>query len=63
MGFTIAEKRKEKKMSQETLSVKSGVSRAIISELETGKRTDTTLGTLRRLAKALDCKVSDIFFA
>lgn len=62
MGYKIAEKRKEQNLSQESLSRKSGVSRAIISDLETGRRTDTTIGTLRKLANALNCGIGDIFF-
>lgn len=62
MGYKIAEKRKEQNLSQESLSRKSGVSRAIISDLETGRRTDMTIGTLRKLANALNCGIGDIFF-
>lgn len=48
-------------MSQEQLSVKSGVSRTIISGLESGRITVTSTGTLVKIAAALDKKVSDIF--
>lgn len=44
------------------LSEKSGVSRAIISKLENEEKVVTTTETLRKLAKALDCTVGEIFF-
>lgn len=61
MRYRIKEERKLKKMSQEQLSVKSGVSRTIISGLESGRITVTSTGTLVKIAGALDKKVSDIF--
>ncbi|MFQ9195277.1 MAG: helix-turn-helix transcriptional regulator [Candidatus Gastranaerophilaceae bacterium] len=61
MRYRIKEERKLKKMSQEQLSVKSGVSRTIISGLESGRITVTSTGTLVKIAAALDKKVSDIF--
>lgn len=62
MGYRIKELREEKKMSQEDLSKKSGVSRTIISGLESGTVKETSTKTLRKIAVALDKKVSDIFF-
>ena len=62
MGYKIKECREELKMSQEELAQKSGVSRTIISGLETGSIEVTTTGTLLKIAKALNRKVSDIFF-
>lgn len=62
MGYKIKEVREEKNMSQEQLALKSNVSRTIISGLESGKITVTTTETLLKIAKALDRKVSDIFF-
>lgn len=59
--YRIKEARKRKKMTQEELSKKSGVSRAIISGLESGRTTVTTTETLLRIAEALGEKVSDIF--
>src|ERR1035441_8257878 len=46
-------------LSQATLSTRTGVSRAIISELEQG-RGDARLTTLSRLAKGLGATVSDL---
>lgn len=61
--YKIKEFREELKMSQEELARKSGVSRTIISGLETGTISVTTTKTLLAIAEALGKKVSDIFFA
>lgn len=62
MGYKIKEKRKEKKMTQEELAAKSGVSRATISGLENGTVRATSSKTLVKLARALDTTVDQIFF-
>ena len=62
MGYKIKECRDEKNMTQQELSEKSGVSRTIISGLESGTITTTTTGTLLKIANALNKKVSEIFF-
>lgn len=49
--------------TQEKLSEISGVSRALISLLETSDETKTSTGTLLKLAKAMNCRVTDIFVA
>lgn len=61
--YRIKEYRDELKMSQEELARKSGVSRTIISGLETGTISVTTTKTLLAIAEALGKNVSDIFFA
>ncbi|MBQ9614002.1 MAG: helix-turn-helix transcriptional regulator [Lachnospiraceae bacterium] len=61
MEYRIKECREEAGMSQEELAKKSGVSRTIISGLESGSITTTTTKTLLRIAEALGLKVSDIF--
>ena len=53
---------REKKMSQCELAEKSGVSRTVISGLESGAITTTTTDTLLKIARALDTNVADIFF-
>ena len=60
-AYRIKELRDKKKMTQQELAEKSGVSRSIISELETGKRTKTTTETLLKIAKALDSSINYIF--
>lgn len=62
MEYKIKEFREELGISQEELSEKSGVSRAIISGLERGTIKVTTTKTLVKIAEALGKKVSDIFF-
>ena len=58
MQCKIKKIRVENKMSQEELSEKSGVSRAIISGLESGRIDVTTTDTLVKIATALNRKVS-----
>lgn len=62
MGFKIKEYRKRIGMSQQELSEKSGVSRTIISGLESGRIKVTSTGTLLKIALAMDAEVGDIFF-
>lgn len=63
MGYRVKEIREEKKLTQEELSKKSGVSRTIISAIESGKEeVTTTTKTLLKIAKALDTTVDAIFF-
>lgn len=62
MKNILKEVRKEKEMSQQELAEKSSVSRIVISELETGKTEVVTNTTLEKIAKALNRKVTDIFF-
>lgn len=55
--------RKKQKLTQIELSKKSGVSRTIISSLENQKEIITTTGTLKKIAKALNCQVTEIFYS
>ena len=61
MQYKIKMMREKKKMTQEALSEKAGVSRAIISRLESGEEVVTTKETLLKIANALGCRVSEIF--
>ena len=61
MQFRIKELRKASRMSQEELSEKSGVSRTIVSFLENGNETDTKVGTLQKIATALDVPIAALF--
>lgn len=61
MEYKIKECREKAGLSQVELSEKAGVSRAIISGLESGSITTTTTTTLIKIADALGKKVSDIF--
>lgn len=62
MGYKIKDCRRQLNISQEELSRRSGVSRTIISGLESGSITVTKTDTLTRIANALGKRVGDIFF-
>lgn len=61
MELNLRRVRRSLDITQEELSRKSGVSRATISTLENGTATDTTVGTITKLAEALGVNVSDLF--
>lgn len=63
MGYKIKELREKKKMTQEELAEKSGVSRVTISGLENGTNRATTTKTLQNIARALDVSIDQIFFS
>lgn len=63
MGYRIKEVREEKRMTQEELAEKSGVSRGTISALENGSMRNTGSKTLLKIASALGVTVDRIFFA
>lgn len=60
MEYKIKHYREEQRISQTELALRSKVSRAIISGLETGTIKVTTTETLSKIANALGKKVSDI---
>lgn len=60
MEFNLKKLRAESGMTQVELSEKSGVGRITISRLESGELKETTLGTLTKLAKALQVSVDDL---
>lgn len=62
VGYKVKEVREEKRMTQEELSKKSGVSRPTIVAIENGEAKDVKVSTLLKLANALDTTVSAIFF-
>lgn len=59
--IAIQELREKRKMSQEELADKSGVSRTTISLIETDKATTVKLSTLQKIAFALEVPVSYFF--
>lgn len=61
MNNRIQEIRTTLKLSQEELAKVSGVSRTVISQLESGTRKTITSATMLRLSKALKAPVEDIF--
>jgi transcriptional regulator with XRE-family HTH domain len=62
MGYRVREIREQKKMSQEELEQKSGISRQTISAIENDKAGDVKVGTLRALANALETTIDNLFF-
>ena len=61
MHYKVKEIRIKNGFTQEELSRKSGVSRAIISKLESNEEVVTSTDTLKRIANALNVSVSAIF--
>ena len=62
MGYKVKEVREERRMTQEELAEKSGVSRPTIVAIENGNAKDVKISTLLKLASALNTTVSEIFF-
>lgn len=62
MEYRIREEREAAGMSQEELAKNAGVSRTIISGLESGRIKITTTETLQKIASALGKRITDIFF-
>ena len=62
MKNKIKEYRENSNMTQEDLAEKSAVSRNTISTLERGTNTNVTYEIMERISKALNKKVSTIFF-
>jgi len=53
--------REGRKMTQDSLAAKSGVSRVTISMIENGNLSDVKVSTLQKLALALDVPVASFF--
>ncbi len=62
MGYRLREIREQKKMTQEALAEKSGISRQTISAIELNKCEQVKSGTLVALATALETTIDNIFF-
>lgn len=61
MQYKVKEWREKLGLSQEELAKKAGISRQIIVNLESDKVGNTTAITLKKIADALELKISDIF--
>lgn len=59
----VKEYREKAGMTQAELSEKSGVSRTMISKLETNQKVDCKVSTLISISDALGCSVGDIFLS
>ena len=62
MGYRLREIREERKMTQEELEEKSGVSRQTISAIENNRVKNVMGGTLLSLANALGTTIDNLFF-
>ncbi|MDP9477566.1 MAG: helix-turn-helix domain-containing protein [Actinomycetota bacterium] len=60
LGRTVFKLREARELTQDQLHRRSGVSRVTISKLETGQIGAPRIGTLRRLAEALDVPVQSL---
>lgn len=61
MEYIGKEIREGKRMTQNELAEKSGVSRSIICGLETGRTKTTTTKTLFKIAAVLNVSINDLF--
>ena len=61
MPYKVKELRESRNMTQAELCKRAEISRQTLIDLESDKEINTTVATLRKIAKVLDCKVSDIF--
>lgn len=62
MKNKVKEKRLERGLSQEELSVLSKVSRTLISKLETEQLNNISVITMDKISKALKTSKSELFF-
>jgi transcriptional regulator with XRE-family HTH domain len=60
LGKAIAELRRERKLSQEELGLRTGVHRNYIGGIERGERSPT-VAVIAKLARELDVKLSYLF--
>lgn len=61
MGYRLKEVREEKRLTQEELAAKSGVSRQTIVAIETDPTYNTTFNTLVKLSDALETPIDNLF--
>lgn len=62
MEYRVRQIREEKKMSQEELEKKSGISRQTISAIENNRAGEVKIGTLMAIANALETTIDSLFF-
>lgn len=63
LGLCLKDKREEKRLTQEELAAKSGVTRQTICSIETDVNYNPTFNTLMKLSEALDCTIEELFFS
>jgi transcriptional regulator with XRE-family HTH domain len=59
LGKKLKALRRQKAMSQNRVASEAGISREYLARLEAG-RYDPTVGTLTRIAKALDVRLTEL---
>lgn len=59
--LNIKAMREKSGLTQEALAEKANVNRSLLNQLETGKLTNTSINTLKKLADALECKITELF--
>lgn len=62
-GEVVRKLRKEKGLTQQELEKKTGINRAYIAQIETGKIKNTSIATLNRLAHGLEVEQSELLKA
>lgn len=60
VGNILKERRLELGFTQQELEERSGVTQSMISKLEKGTAHNISVEALRKLAKALNCSVTDL---
>lgn len=60
ISHNVRKYRKKAGLTQESLAAETGLDRKFLSEVENAKK-NPTVGTLARIAKALNVKVKDLF--
>ena len=61
LAYEISQLRKRKKMSQNVFAQKMGTTQSVVARMESGKQ-NFSVGTLSKIAEALECEV-EISFA
>lgn len=62
MGLKLKLKRVEKGFKQGELAEKAGISRYYLSALERGKATNPSIPMMKKISKALETPVQELFF-
>jgi transcriptional regulator with XRE-family HTH domain len=60
-GERLSKIRKEEKQSQQQVGDKAGVKREYLCKIETGILSNPSLKTIKRIAKAFDISLSELF--
>lgn len=61
-GGRVRQLRLEKKLSIRQLAELAGVAKSQISDIENSQHQNTTIDTICKLAKALECKTEELYW-